>query len=95
MELSGASSVDLTGSSVSLSLKASGASKAKMENFAIDDAEVHLSGASSATLNVKDNIGPAVLSGASKLIYLGDPTLVIFRPPVRLPSALASKLNSQ
>ena len=79
MELSGASSLDLTGSSASLSLKASGASKAKMEDFAIDDAEVHLSGASSATLNVKDNIGPAALSGASKLIYLGDPTFSDFQ----------------
>jgi hypothetical protein len=79
VELSGASSLDLTGSSASLSLRASGASKAKMEDFAIDDAEVHLSGASSATLNVKDNIGPADLSGASKLIYLGDPTFSDFQ----------------
>ncbi len=79
VEMSRASSVDLTGSSASLSLKASGASKAKMEDFAIDEAEVHLSGASSTTLNVKDNIGPADLSGASKLTYLGDPTFSDFQ----------------
>ena len=78
MNLSGASSVNLTGASASFSLNASGASKAAMEDFAIDVAEVHLSGASKATLNVKDNIGPAEQSGASKLIYLGDPTFKDF-----------------
>lgn len=78
MKLSGASSLNLTGVSASFSLNASGASKAAMEDFAIDIAEVHLSGASKATLNVKDNIGPAALSGASKLIYLGDPTFKDF-----------------
>jgi hypothetical protein len=78
IKLSGASSVNLTGATARFSLNASGASKAAMEDFAIDVAEVHLSGASKATLNVKDNIGPAALSGASKLIYLGDPTFKDF-----------------
>ena len=76
--LSGASSLELTGSSHDVSLRASGASKTVMEDFAIDAAEVHLSGASSATLNVKDAFGPVALSGASKLVYLGDPTFKKF-----------------
>ena len=71
--MSGASLIDLTGSSASFSLKASGASSADLEDFSINSAEVDLSGASTATLNVKDNIGPVELSGASELIYLGDP----------------------
>jgi|AP95_1055475.scaffolds.fasta_scaffold21732_3 hypothetical protein len=73
VDLSGASSLDLTGSSDSFILRGSGASRAVMEDFAINSAEVHLSGASTATLNVRDNFGPVALSGASKLIYLGDP----------------------
>ena len=79
VELSGASSVLLTGSSDGFTLKASGASSADLEDFAIDSAEVHLSGASNATLNVKDIIGPVALSGASKLIYLGNPTVQDFQ----------------
>ena len=73
VELSGASSVDLAGSSAGFTLRASGASSADLEDFAIDSAEVHLSGASTATLDVKDQIGPVRLSGASRLVYLGDP----------------------
>ena len=78
LRLSGASSVDLTGSSPIFKLNGSGASRAVMEDFAIDSAEVHLSGASSATLNVKDKFGPVSLSGASRLVYLGDPTFKDF-----------------
>ena len=73
LHLSGASSVEITGSSPIFKLNGSGASSAVMEDFAIDSAEVHLSGASSATLNVKDKFGPVSLSGASRLVYLGDP----------------------
>ncbi len=79
VRLSGASSLKLTGSSPSFSLKGSGASRAIMEDFAINSAEVHLSGASTATLNVKDKFGPVALSGASKLVYLGDPTFQDFQ----------------
>ena len=78
LKLSGASSVDLAGSSSSFSIKGSGASSAVMEDFAINSAEVHLSGASSATLNVKDSFSPVALSGASRLVYLGDPTFKDF-----------------
>ena len=49
-----------------------------MEDFNINSAEVRLSGASTATLNVKDRFGPVALSGASKLVYLGDPTFKDF-----------------
>ena len=78
VRMSGASSVELTGSSSGFTLHGSGASSAVMEDFAINSAEVHLSGASSATLNVKDKFGPVELSGASRLVYLGDPTFKDF-----------------
>ena len=78
VRMSGASSLELTGSSSEFTLHASGASRAVMEDFAINSAEVHLSGASAATLNVKDKFGPVALSGASRLVYLGDPTFKDF-----------------
>ena len=79
VRLSGASSVDLMGSSSSVKLKGSGASRAVLGDFSIGSAEVNLSGASMASLNVKDNIGPASLSGASRLTYLGDPAIRNFQ----------------
>ena len=71
--LSGASAVDLTGTGPSLSLKASGASKADLDKFRVNTAAVNLSGASTARLTVFDVLDPVSLSGASKLIYSGNP----------------------
>ena len=79
VRVSGASSVDLNGSGARLDLHGSGASTVDMEDFSVDSAQVVLSGASTARLDVKDDIGPATLSGASRLIYSGDPAFRDFK----------------
>ncbi len=79
VRLSGASRVDLDGSGSTLDLHVSGASTADLEDFSVDTAQVDLSGASTAMLDVKDDIGPANLSGASRLIYSGDPAFRNFK----------------
>ena len=79
VELSGASSVDLKGAGTGLTLKGSGASTADLDDFTFDSAVVKLSGASTAQLNVRDNIGPVSLSGASRLVYSGDPAFRDFQ----------------
>ena len=73
VRVSGASGVDLKGSGASLILDGSGASHIEMEDFTVDSAQVDLSGASTAHLDVTDNICPVDLSGASRLFYSGDP----------------------
>ncbi|GAI07881.1 unnamed protein product, partial [marine sediment metagenome] len=55
-------------------LKASGASKVTLDDFPVDDANVHLSGASEATLNVKGRLDCAV-TAASRLYFQGNPTM--------------------
>ena len=79
VELSGASSMYLKGSGTTLTVRGSGASSADLYDFAVDSAVVDLSGASTAGLNAKDAIGPVYLSGASRLIYSGDPAFRDFR----------------
>jgi hypothetical protein len=71
----GASTVTLEGSTAELSVEASGASKLELADFTATTAEVTLSGASGATLNVEERIDSADVSGASRLRYLGDPDL--------------------
>lgn len=73
--VSGASSITLTGSADALVLDVSGASHAELSEFDATTAEVELSGASGAVVNVLDVIDPVVVSGASTLRYLGDPEL--------------------
>lgn len=73
-DISGASVIELNGSGKDADIDASGASNVKLADFPINNAEVDLSGASSATLNL-DGILDADLSGASDLKYLGEPTL--------------------
>jgi hypothetical protein len=74
MEISGASSVELGGIAGDLNLEVSGASRADMANFSIENAGVVLSGASEATLNVKDKLDTE-LSGASRLYFYGNPDM--------------------
>ena len=75
MDLRGASSVDLEGSGAAASLDASGASHLRLGDFAFKSAEVTLSGASTATLDVTGALD-ADLSGASTLrYYSGSPKL--------------------
>ncbi|MFC1989544.1 head GIN domain-containing protein [Chloroflexota bacterium] len=73
-EVSGASKVELDGSADNAILTISGASKANMVDFELDDANVKLSGASEATVHAKGRLD-AVLSAASSLYFLGNPTM--------------------
>jgi len=73
-DASGASVIELNGSGNDADIDASGASNVKLTDFPIHNAEVDLSGASSAALNLDGRLD-ADLSGASNLKYLGEPTL--------------------
>ncbi len=73
-EVSGASTVELSGSGGGLVLDASGGSTADLSDFAVNDANVEASGASTATVNATGRLD-AEASGASTVLYLGDPTL--------------------
>ena len=79
VELTGASAVHFEGSGTTLSVSASGASNANLENFTVETAAVHLSGASVARLNVSRIMDPVSLTGASKLIYSGNPSFRNFK----------------
>lgn len=72
--LSGASTVELTGVGGDLTADVSGASRLELRNFAVANANVDLSGASQGTVNVAGRLD-ARASGASTLLYLGNPTL--------------------
>ena len=74
LKVSGASTVDLEGSGANVDIEASGASHANLADFAVADAGVTLSGASSATVNASGRLDVNV-SGASRLEYIGNPTL--------------------
>ena len=74
MDVSGASTVDLAGSGAEASLEASGASSLQLGDLALESAGVHLSGSSTATLDVAGTLD-ADLSGASILRLRGSPSL--------------------
>ncbi len=73
-ELSGASQIDLTGTAKDVSIEASGASDINLAGLVMATADVHLSGASDAAINVIDTIN-VDLSGASDMEYTGNPKL--------------------
>jgi hypothetical protein len=70
--LSGASNISLTGAADSLRLEGSGACNADLSGFAVNSANVQLSGASKANVNVKNSLDYE-LSGASHLTFTGNP----------------------
>ena len=72
--VSGASTVQLQGSASDMTIDASGASRVNLDDFPVNNAGVKLSGASSGTVNLGGRLD-ADLSGASKLSYIGEPTL--------------------
>ena len=74
LNLSGASSVQLQGSAGDLVIDASGASRVGLDSFPVASADVKLSGASGATVNLDGRLD-ADLSGASRLNYIGEPTM--------------------
>jgi hypothetical protein len=73
-DISGASTVRLQGAAGDMKLDLSGASNAELDGLPVSDADVNLSGASRAAVNV-DGILNIDLSGASKLVYVGNPTI--------------------
>jgi RNA polymerase sigma-70 factor (ECF subfamily) len=70
----GASRVKLQGSAGDVRLSGTGASNLMLADLAAARANVSLSGASKATVQVKEKLDYAV-SGASRLEYRGDPTI--------------------
>jgi len=72
--LSGASSLELKGSADDVDIDASGASHIDLSDFAVVDADINLSGASSITVNASGRLN-GNLSGGSRLTYMGNPTL--------------------
>jgi uncharacterized protein with beta-barrel porin domain len=73
-EISGASEIEVSGSSNTLYIDESGASVFNAGSLLTKTATIELSGASSATVNVKNSLN-AELSGASNLEYYGSPTV--------------------
>ena len=73
-KVSGASSVDLEGTADDVSFEISGASTARLADFTVANADVEVSGASNATVNVSGILDIDV-SGVSTLYYVGNPTL--------------------
>jgi RNA polymerase sigma factor (sigma-70 family) len=74
LEANGASKVKLQGSAKEATLSATGASHLELADFALDGADVHLSGASHAVVKAASKLDYR-LSGASHLKYLGTPTI--------------------
>ena len=72
--LSGASSLELQGSADDVDIEASGASDFMLSDFSVVDADVNLSGASDAIINASGRLD-ANLSGASEILYIGNPTM--------------------
>lgn len=73
-DLSGGSQVNLEGTADDLVVSGSGGSQLDLEAFSADNADVHLSGGSRATVNV-DGTLDVDLSGGSQVSYVGEPTL--------------------
>jgi len=73
-DVSGASTVQLEGSASNIVADVSGASRMKLAGFTVNNADVSLSGASNGTVNLSGKLD-ANLSGASKLEYIGEPTM--------------------
>ena len=74
VDASGASKVKLKGSAKEAKLSAAGACNIHLEEFALDTAEVKLTGACKASVNAKTKLDYS-LSGASNLHYQGNPTI--------------------
>jgi len=74
LTVSGAGTVKLTGSAKAGTINTSGASNLDLKDFLFGNAEVRLSGASRALLNVQDNLN-CDANGASQITYRGNPTI--------------------
>jgi len=74
LTLSGASSLSARGTANDVLIIASGASHLELSDYPVHNANVTLSGASRATVNLDGRLD-ADLSGASRLLYIGEPTM--------------------
>jgi hypothetical protein len=74
LQASGASTIELSGKAVDTDVESSGASKVDLNGFSVRDAHINVSGASNATINATGTLSGDV-SGASRLLYIGTPTL--------------------
>jgi hypothetical protein len=73
-DISGASTIQLKGSANDMDANVSGASHFNLDAFTVNNADVNFSGASSGTVNLNGRLD-ANLSGASRLWYIGEPTM--------------------
>jgi hypothetical protein len=73
-DISGASTIQLGGSANDMFASVSGASRCNLGSFPVNNADVNFSGASSGTINLDGRLD-ADLSGASRLWYIGEPTV--------------------
>ena len=73
-DIGGASTVQLEGSANDIVATVDGASRFNLGGFTVNNANVSLSGSSTGTVNLSGRLD-ADLSGASKLGYIGEPTL--------------------
>jgi len=73
-DISGASTIQLEGSANDMVAGVSGASRLNLGGFTVNNADVDFSGASSGTINLDGRLD-ADLSGASRLWYIGEPTM--------------------
>jgi hypothetical protein len=73
-DISGASTIQLEGSANNMVADVSGASSFNLDDFIVNNADVDFSGASSGTVNLNGRLD-ADLSGASRLWYIGEPTM--------------------
>ena len=74
VELSGAATLTAEGSGNDLVSIVEGASNLDLTNFPVDNSDLIVSGASQATVNL-DGTLDAVVSGASTVYYIGEPTM--------------------
>lgn len=72
--VSGASTIELVGEADDLVVTVSGASHLELSEFPVHNAIINLSGASHSTVNLDGRLD-AVVSGASHLLYIGNPTM--------------------
>ena len=73
-DVSGASTVQLEGSAADMVAIISGASRFSLGDFTANNADVNISGASTGTINLDGRLD-ANVSGASTLLYIGDPVM--------------------
>lgn len=74
LDVSRASIVQLAGSADNMTAIVSGASVFDLGDFTVNNADVNISGASTGTINLDGRLD-ANVSGASTLLYIGDPTM--------------------